>query len=162
LRARTLTGRSYVIADYGRAEFKVSQALFPKSGSKQIVDILPPSPSQDPSTKQNLEPGGIAGVVIGAVAALTIFACLVWWMRRRRALRAVHSASDMREHASDEHNAMEGNLELPDRGLSELSNYAQIKPELDADASGTAPLMRHELQAGSVRRRAGSPAEMPT
>jgi hypothetical protein len=134
----------------------VSQAVFPgKDSTLQLVDILPPS------DKQKLKAGGIAGVVIGAVAALTILACLVWWLRRRRALRALRSASDVREQTSDQHNALEGNLELPDRGLSELSNYAQIKPELDADASGTAPLMRHELQAGSVRRRAGSPAEMP-
>ena len=94
------------------------------------------------------------GGVVGAVLALGGIASLAWWLRRRRAKR---SPSDSLVPTVSEPFVATSGVELPDRAVSELSNQAQIKPELEVDSSGT----RHELRAGSVRRRAGSPIELP-
>jgi len=165
-----LTENSYVIADYDRAQFKVSQALFPKDTPKKLVDILPPSakdseeaqpsssPSNEASSSKGVSPGVIAGIVVGAAVALAAIVALVWWLRRRRAKRLAGSS---RGCTIDQHYGVVNGTELPDQGFSELSNSTQIKVELSADASGKTPYMRQELHAGSVRKRAGDPVEMP-
>jgi hypothetical protein len=86
---RTFLQEAYVIADYERANFSVHQAIFKATMPAQsIVPILSPGLQNSTSNAQNssspLAPGAIAGISIGAVAILLLFAGALFYVLRRR------------------------------------------------------------------------------
>lgn len=79
---RTFLQEAYIIADYERRNFSVSQSLFPgTSVAQQIVAIRSPSDTSD--TKSGLSAGAIAGIAVGIIVILLISTAL-WYIRRRR------------------------------------------------------------------------------
>lgn len=138
--------------DYDRSQFKVAEAQFSKDSPTRLVTVYPPGHTA------SLTRGAIAGIVVGAVATLTTVAALIWWLRRRRA--RLLASRTRAQNTSQPFSDADG-VDLSDQTVQELSEDARTKPELEADASGTAPHARWELQAGSVRRRAGTPVELP-
>jgi hypothetical protein len=81
---RTFLQEAYVIADYDRRNFSVSQALFPSTSvAQKIVAILPPGHS---SNGKRLSGGVIAAIVISILAAILIVsaAALGWSKYRNR------------------------------------------------------------------------------
>lgn len=75
---RTFLQEAYIIVDYERSNFYVSQALFHDPNPKQIVTIDPVSSADDPKPTSSqpsfrvLSRGAIAGIALGAAAALLV------------------------------------------------------------------------------------------
>ena len=68
---RTFLQYAYVIADYERSNFSVSQALFPDASvSQNIISIFSPN---DPFVKQHHSPK----VIIGTAVASFVFVCMI-------------------------------------------------------------------------------------
>jgi hypothetical protein len=118
---------AYVVTDYERQNFSVSQALFPdasKKSSTTLVGIAPPG-YREPSG--GLSVGVIAGIVVGSVLGVLFVAVgLFYWQRWRK--RNVSETDDARKTRADEKMA------------SEDSPRNVVGPELDAQGS-----QRHEL-----------------
>jgi Eukaryotic aspartyl protease len=120
---RVFLQQAYVIADYDRSNFSVSQALFPSTSVAQhLVPILPsgvastPGAASTPVSHRGLSSGAIAGIAIAAAVAILLLAFVtVIYVRRQRRRRITP-----------------GRLpQLP--GQTGDSSAAQIlKPELDA------------------------------
>lgn len=84
---------AYVVADYERQNFSVSQALFPDASQKSgntIVEIAPlGSADTGLENATSLSAGDIAGIVMGAVIAISIIAAGMWWCARWRKTKAI-------------------------------------------------------------------------
>lgn len=82
---RVFLQQAYVIADYERSNFSVSQALFPSTGVPQhLVPLLPPGAAASaPVAHRGLSPGAIAGATIGAIIAVLILALVGFICFRR-------------------------------------------------------------------------------
>lgn len=93
---RAFLQEAYVIADYERHNFSVSQALFPSTSvSANLVAIYPPGNDNGTNTNTNnttttkkggLEAGAIAGIAIAIVAtlALVAIAALLWSKKTKK------------------------------------------------------------------------------
>ena len=81
---RAFFQEAYVIADYDRRNFSVSQCSWDARAKQNIVAINPPTLERsDMST--GLSTGTIVGIVIGAVVVVGILLTLAqWWRLRRR------------------------------------------------------------------------------
>jgi hypothetical protein len=85
---RTLLQEAYLIVDYERANFTVAQAVFPDPlPASNVVTIRSPSDSestQASTSSSGLGTGAIVGIVIGAIAALSLVALGIFFFRKRR------------------------------------------------------------------------------
>ncbi len=84
---RTFLQNAYLIADFERSNFSVSQALLPESSTSQnLVSILPPANLTliSETADESLRGGEIAGIVIGVAATVIGVACFVAWLLRKR------------------------------------------------------------------------------
>lgn len=91
---RAFLQEAYVIADYDRRNFSVSQAAFPPtSEQQQLIDIHAPSIEQTTTSNgASLSAGGIAGIIIGALVLVCAGLVIVLWMMRRRRRRSESNA----------------------------------------------------------------------
>lgn len=72
---------SYLIVDYDRNNFSVSQALFPDTNVPQeLVTILPPS---EQGSSHSMSATAIAGIAVGAVAGVIILLGIASFTRPR-------------------------------------------------------------------------------
>ena len=77
---RTFLQQAYVIVDYDRNNFSVSQASFPDTGvAEELVAILPPG-----EKKHTTSIGEIVGIAVGAVVVAAVVVWLVFVLRKRR------------------------------------------------------------------------------
>lgn len=97
MRTIRLTTIRYLIVDWERSNFSISQCLFSGSSSQQIVTIrsmnatsnntVPPSNSDGASTQNSsISSGAIAGIVVGIIVpvALLVVGLALFLMRKRR------------------------------------------------------------------------------
>lgn len=85
----------YLIVDYDRNTFSVSQALFPDTDVAQDLVVIS-SPSQAAS-KDKLGIAAAAGIAVGAVTLLGLLvATIVPWKRKQhfKALKTLHNNSE--------------------------------------------------------------------
>ncbi|CZR63792.1 uncharacterized protein PAC_13689 [Phialocephala subalpina] len=92
---RTLFQEMYVIADYDRHTFSVSQCSWESNATQEIVAILPPEISQDsipPSKNSTTSSHGSSTAAtlerltaVLVIVPLALFAFLYWWFKKRRA-----------------------------------------------------------------------------
>ena len=76
---------AYVIADYDRSNFSVSQAVFPNgSNTQQIVAIHRPGDILPLASRKALSTGAIVGIVVGAVAGSSVIFLVVMRCRSRK------------------------------------------------------------------------------
>lgn len=91
---RVFLQEAYVIADYERHNFSVSQASFPSTSvAANLVAIHPPGSNNNTTndtasttTKKGLQTGAMAGVAIAGVAivALVAIAAFLWRRKKKR------------------------------------------------------------------------------
>lgn len=155
---RTFFQEAYVIADYGRQSFSVSQALFPQTNVPQnLVSILPPGYKLSQNNRRKLGSGAIAGVVVGTFAVLAFVAGLVVWFRRRTKRQQAKDklVADKLSRGGVEKAvpAIEYKPELDDSETTvrELDGWGAMTPELEAknNISGrcelTGPVRTYEI-----------------
>lgn len=102
---RTFFQEAYVIADFERNNFSVSQVRFETGARSSLQDITPPGqPTPMPKPKSKSPTGAIVGAVVGVVAALAIAALIAWCLirrrkRRRNATKAAETVSSTTDRA---------------------------------------------------------------
>lgn len=179
---RSFMQLAYVIADYDRSNFSVSQALFPQNTPAQIKAIYPPgqdTASSSSSSSTGLGGGAIAGIVVGAVVGVALIAAAVFFLVRRRRVqkRAAAKSAELDGASADDYsNGMRkvgGGDAMPDMGEQSpqspgtASYYAMdAKTELSAESAGRAEMgasrrdSRPELDASAEAAVASGPREM--
>lgn len=133
----------------------MAPALFPTvQSTTDIVTVYPPG------YHSGLKAGAIAGIAVGAVAAVALLAGLLFWLWRRRRQQHQKNETETLRTASIGDTTVVGDTEMADRGLGEYfkpppADEDYFKPELDAYETATPgsgrQTERHELDAGSVR-----------
>lgn len=117
---------AYIVTDYERQSFSVSQSLFPdasKTSNTTLVGIAPPD-FKEPS---GLKAGAITGIAVGSVlGVLFVGLALFYWQRRRKTNNGAIGAV--------------GETSVDEKLASQDSPRNEIPPELDS--RGTP---RHEL-----------------
>lgn len=128
-------GNSYVIADYERRNFSVSQCNWDAAATSNIVPILKPvvkttpdsgSGSSDPAnnsaSSSSVPVGAIAGGAVGGVAVVALACFLLYWYcikpRKRRRTEAAAAADATTE---------------PEQRIPSPPNPLFLKPELDSE-----------------------------
>ena len=83
---RAFLQEAYVIADYDRSNFSVSQAVFPNgSNTQQIVAIHRPGATLPPTYRKVLSTGTIAGIAVAAILSLfSITAAIIGYGVRKK------------------------------------------------------------------------------
>ncbi|KAK4996334.1 hypothetical protein LTR66_004035 [Elasticomyces elasticus] len=149
---------AYVIADYDRQNFTISQALFPPTSVQQkLVAICAPgneAACRGPGAA--LSKGAIAGIVVGAIIILCLFiAGFIWIARNRRKRRRQQAAAiapsyPVDEKASSDARAQHAplNVELDGQGPTryEMDQGNEFRPELGPGKEGPDKYGRHELK----------------
>ncbi|CAI6261844.1 unnamed protein product [Periconia digitata] len=113
---RTLLQEAYLVVDYERSNFSISQATYADPAPPaNLVTISPPSTSE--SSSSGLSSGAIAGIVIGIVAVLIgIAVAVILFLRRRRNQSRKDAASrDMNLKNQNEGHANELDSEFSER-----------------------------------------------
>ena len=117
---------AYIVTDYERQSFSVSQTLFPdasKTSNTTLVGIAPPGFKES----SGLSVGIIVGIVLGSVLGVSLLAvALFYWQRRRK--RNVGETDGV------------GKTSVYEKVACQDSPRSDIGPELDAQGS-----QRHEL-----------------
>ncbi|TKA48843.1 hypothetical protein B0A54_00919 [Friedmanniomyces endolithicus] len=131
---RTFLQEAYIIADYDRHNFSVSQALFPPNQSpQQLVAIH--SPSDDARERhRGLGAGAIAGMVIAAIAILALCIAGIFRLRRRSGRAGQLSVPSADEKAQEAMQPLApAKYEVSgEAGRHELDEDYARKPELGA------------------------------
>ncbi|KAH0543802.1 hypothetical protein GP486_008550 [Trichoglossum hirsutum] len=162
---RVFLQEAYVIADYERASFSVSQALFPDSSvAKSLVPILSPSNSSSPAgtadknPAKKLSPNTRIYLAVGALSFLAlILSGVVFFLYSRRRRRfflrrqnqSASSSSSSSSRPSSSSSSSSASSPLPTSAGDPTDDY--LKPELDAtttnlhEAPGWRPV--RELEA---------------
>ena len=133
---------AYVIADYDRLNFSVSQAVFPNgSNAQEIVAIHRPGDTLPPTSRKALNAGAIAGIVVAVIGIFSSFAAAVigYGVRRRNREHASKNSSKVEGMHQVEPEPNEGGpkdiqqhspLELPVTDPRELTADEARRPEL--------------------------------
>lgn len=144
---------AYVVADYERQTFSVSQALFPDATRKSnttIVAIDAPSVEQTSTlptatdtlgSEQTSKPsaGIIAGAVVGSVVGiLLIVAGVLWWLRQRNSKR--YSGGTTEEIITEKDSGGYGELDGQQSQVHELEQPRHKGTELDGTHTGLTEL----------------------
>ena len=136
---RAFLQETYMISDWERGNFSLSQALFPDDSVKsQIITIQ--SPVQD---SVGLHAGAIAGISVGAAVALIGTSLGLLWQRKRRRARASKTATS----ASDDELSGFGKAELGGGALNEVSADSQVRI-FTSELPNTQREKPHEMWAG--------------
>ncbi|KAE8446267.1 hypothetical protein EG329_012353 [Mollisiaceae sp. DMI_Dod_QoI] len=161
---RTFLQEAYVIADYERRNFSVSQALFPPTSvSVNLVAIYPPgndnngtntngtSTNTTTTKKSGLKAGAIAGIAIASVAtlALVAIAALLWSKRTKKRHELEDTGVPRPEGEDPTHIVMDltpdpakPELDGNKTNVHEMTEQRFVPPELPAYEG---PWGRHEL-----------------
>ncbi|KAI3394467.1 hypothetical protein diail_2659 [Diaporthe ilicicola] len=138
---RVFLQETYLTVDSERGIFNVSQAKFTNPmPSADLVAIISPSDANSTtsgnsttsvvSQRNDLGGGTIAGIVVGAVGAVLIFAgCLFWWLRRRRSQHRKWPDAEPPENNTED--------AAPPQYGGELVGSAAIIPELSECKAAT-------------------------
>ena len=162
---RAFLQNAYLVADYERFNFSVSQALFPDIGTaSHIVPILPPSNVTTSTTRKTgsggLAAGAVAGIVVGVTAvivAMTVGFGL--WYRRRRYQLDAEATEEVTEEEVKEEEFREDVKEEVQRALvpskAELDAVSTLKVLAEAPGSDR----KVELDAEGAARKVELDAE---
>jgi hypothetical protein len=172
---RVFLQEAYVIADYERHNFSISQILFPSTSvAANLVAIHPPGHETNDttnitatSTKRGLQTGAIAGIAIAGVATLALVAIAALLWRRKKKRHELADTSVQRPAGQEHtHNAVDltpdaAKPELEgDKSIHEMTEQHLVPPELPAYEGRWG---RHELvQEDSIHEMEGDGATTAT
>lgn len=178
---RTFLQEAYVIADYERQNFSVSQALFPSTSVAQNIVAIHPPGHDSKMNGTGLSKGAIASIVISVVAifAIAILAAIFWSKRRSKRRQAAASSlssvekpavkaqSETDENKTDIHE-VDGQhpiqLELPDHkgllGRHELASDVRVHEMGGRELSRTEVLEKGCICTEGEDRVASPPEEI--
>ncbi len=135
---------AYVIADYDRSNFSVSQAVFPNgSNTQQIVAIHRPEDMLPPTHRKTLSTGAIVGIAVCAVVSSSVItAAIIRYRARKRTKERAQKLFSVGE-GIDRVQAKHGDgemigfqqsdyLEMPVTEPKELAAIDARRPELPA------------------------------
>ncbi|KAF7186605.1 hypothetical protein HII31_12014 [Pseudocercospora fuligena] len=152
---RTFLQEAYLMVDYDKQEFFVSQANFPNPPSQTKLVNAGGSGGGGSSA---LSTGAIAGIAVGAAALILIVAAIFFWRwRRNRRIRKLKAELQVASRGSI------GGTTIQDEDQHNIEFFKpsspaeeEVKPELDGSSAipaGFVQYGRHELASnGSVRR----------
>ncbi|KAK5131495.1 hypothetical protein LTR08_000889 [Meristemomyces frigidus] len=141
----------YIIADYERRNFSISQAVFPSASEpQQLVAILPPGSTLKDKGSSVLSGGAIAGIVIGAVIVLSLILAVLFWRHCQQKQRlAVPSTLPGRDAKEDRlaSTALLPRSELEDQatGRYEMDQINEFRPELGGESEAHEEEGVHDL-----------------
>ncbi|KAH6675062.1 aspartic peptidase domain-containing protein [Halenospora varia] len=160
---RTFFQEAYVIADYDRGNFSVSQCSWVAGASQDIVAIRPVSVASTTngttggtsnSASHSSSAGAIAGGVVGGLAVLAVAAFLLY----RFCIKPRRHAKEAAEAATAA--ALAGSAEKAAQPAQDTTDPAFFKPELDASSPAALSEMEgQKMQLASVEA-AGTPVEI--
>ena len=130
---RTFLQEAYLIADYERLSFTVSQCDWSTASQQpKIVSIEPYSSTLSRTSHHRASTKVIIGSAVGGLVAVSlVLAFLYWGFLRIKALLGVQDGVNKTEL---NHKPPESNLELDSDPLSaELDSTAKVGPELDGE-----------------------------
>lgn len=131
---RTFLQEAYLIADYERFSFTLSQCDWSTASQQpKIVSIKPYSPALPPASNHRvLATTAIVGVAVGGLLAVSlVLAFLYWGYLKIKASLGVHDDSDKIEL---DHEPPKSKIELDSDPLSaELDSTSRAGPELDGE-----------------------------
>jgi hypothetical protein len=159
---RVFLQEAYVVADYERRNFSVSQALFPATSiAGNLVAIHPPG--YDMKSKSRVKGGLVAGIAIAILVVLVAatLTAIFWYKNRsKRKLAANGVTSPERPTADLLYVSSKPELDANHTSVYEINDEQSfVPPELPAHEG---PCGRHELVSeDSVHEMAGSGAAMP-
>jgi hypothetical protein len=139
---RTFFQEAYMIADYERGNFSISQCKW-DSTPEDIVPIL--SPNASSSSKALLPAGAIAGIAAGGAVLLVFVAVLLWcswWRPRRRKPKAAELAANDNPTTTTI--------------VQQQTQEGYAKPELDSSQVPRPEIVVHEADS----RKVVSPVEI--
>ena len=171
---RAFLQEAYVVADFERHNFSVSQASFPATSVPQrVVSIEAPGSDPSSSSSSRLSKGAIAGIVVGAAVILAVILGLsIWRLKRKRqqerrySKAPLHEVKDGNSTPFAHRREFRNELDDGDTAVRELDADHAIKPpELDSRAASKPELAshdshgnRHELEdPGKVHEMGGLP-----
>ena len=143
---RVFLQEAYVIADYDRRNFSVSQAVIPERGAQQIVAIDPPGLVGEDHKTDNLRSRDIIGIAVGAFIALVLLIATMVYFRRRKAV--VHPILDLDK--SDRGNSIYRKEDVAPGERVEMSAMDSVLFEPDSRRA-----FPPELAASITRRKSG-------
>ncbi|KAK4541286.1 hypothetical protein LTR36_008202 [Oleoguttula mirabilis] len=170
---RVFLQEAYVVADYDRQIFSVSQALFPSTSvPQQLVAIC--APGHDAACRTGGSGGLSTGAIVGIVICVVVLLCLtvagMVWKRRskRRRQQEIERTAAAAEHsytAETKGTLSKSEAEYQDRerhemdpgsGRQEMDSGNELRPELAGGYQDLGMHNRHEIMTS------WKPHEMPT
>lgn len=141
---RTFLQEAYVIADYERKNFSVSQALFPSTSVQQNLVAIHAPDSTESATGQLMSTGTVAGIIVAVAAVLCICGLATWicMRRRRKQAKAGDAPGDFFGDDKSKLSAIE-EMDSSETAVQEADDGHLMKPELSA---GRGVDGRHELE----------------
>ncbi|KAK2628788.1 hypothetical protein QTJ16_001891 [Diplocarpon rosae] len=168
---RTFLQEAYVIADYERSNFSVSQCLFQENNPQRLVGILPPVTKglHSSKLKKRILIVVIFAVVVGFLLALSgLFVIFRIRRRRRLAATAVHDSLTREEQ---EHCNLEADMTPEALLKTQVYGVPTVKPlemssaEARPEMMGTVRDMAHELntneRVSELPSMGSAPVELP-
>ena len=149
---RTFLQEAYVIADYERMNFSVSQCRWEqdKVSTQSIVDILSPNAAaqqgSDGDDSATLSTAAVAGVAVGGVVLVAIFGLAFFFIRRRRNTEKRRfqelEEKDSKAGSPSDANRSQANISAPIGGelgggdIHEMPHQGHIVQEIDGPYGG--------------------------
>ena len=123
---------AYVIADYDRANFSVSQVNFANNSNAQNIIAIRPPGAPSFSTSERVPIGTIAGVAASAVVVTMVAGVLTGFWRRRRRDRRTKDKSESESEHEEKSQPYHGNELSSSNTRYELDNSLRSVPELES------------------------------
>ena len=122
---------AYVVADYERKNFSVSQGMFPNSSNAQsIVAILPPGPVASANVKR-FGRKEMAATIASSILFMVVVTAFVWWWRGKQRQNHLKEKEQRSNSTSPSNQIYLGN-ELPSSNTRHELQYSRpITPELE-------------------------------
>lgn len=153
LLGRAFLQEAYLVVDWEKGNFSISQIRREKGLARDIVSILPPG--MEATASSSLRPGAIAGIAVGsAVVVVALIAFAVCVMRRRKIGR---------KHAGDQ--VPSPSPQYPEdkkvAGALELEESALIPPEANSNPVHELPQdqLTHQLMSKTIYELPGDRVE---